>query len=137
MRSSVLMSLRPRYADAILTGEKTVELRRRRPSFPPGTSILIYASSPDQRVLGTFIAGEVLEAPPDVLWPTIRDRAGVSRDEFDSYFTDCHLAYAIEVSDPRRLSPAQLGIRPPQSYLFLRRSHRQHRRLLRLLPDTA
>ena len=137
MPSSVLMSLRPRYADAILTGEKTVELRRRRPSFPPGTNVLIYSSSPDQRVLGSFAAGAVLEGPPADLWPAIRQRAGVSREEFDAYFAGCEIAYAIEVSNPRRLSPSQLGMRPPQSYLFLRRSHRQHRRLLRLLPQPA
>jgi hypothetical protein len=33
MTPGVLMSIHPQYADAILAGTKTVELRRRRPSF--------------------------------------------------------------------------------------------------------
>lgn len=137
MSSSVLMSLRPRYADAILSGAKTVELRRRRPSFGPGTLVLIYSSSPDERVLGTFKAGDVLVAPPAQLWPSIQARAGVSRAEFDAYFAGCELAVAIDVKDPRRLRPSRLGIRPPQSYFFLRGTDRRHRRLLQLLPRTV
>ena len=133
MPSSVLMSLRPPYADAILAGRKTVELRRRRPSFSPGTTVLIYSSSPDQHVLGTFEAGEVTARAPDQLWPLVRGRAGVTRREFDAYFTGCEMAYAIEVRRPQRVEPAPLGIRPPQSYLFLRGADRRHRKLLTLL----
>ena len=46
------MSLRPRFAYAILSGAKTVELRRMRVSATPGTTIIIYASSPVMSVVG-------------------------------------------------------------------------------------
>jgi predicted transcriptional regulator len=130
--SAVLMSIRPAYADAILNGTKTVELRRRRPSFPPGTPVLIYSSSPDQRVTGTFDVGRVLAAPPSSLWRRVSGRAGVPRDLFDAYFAGCETAYAIEVLRPRRLRPTELPLRPPQSYLILRRGDPRHADLLRL-----
>lgn len=128
----VLMSIRPPYAEAILSGEKTVELRRRRPSFAAGTTVLIYSSAPQQRVQGMFEAGGVISADPGALWRLVGDRAGVSREVFDAYFAGCALAHAIEVLNPRRLPPSRLRLRPPQSYLFLRRADRQHQRLLSL-----
>jgi predicted transcriptional regulator len=126
----VLMSIRPEYAEAILSGSKTVELRRRRPSFPSGTRVIVYSSSPDQRLLGTFEAGAVRVAPPEELWVLVGERAGVARLAFDAYFAGCELGYAIEVCAPRRLEPEPLRFRPPQSYLFLQSRSRRHRAVL-------
>ncbi|MEJ7783295.1 MAG: ASCH domain-containing protein [Solirubrobacteraceae bacterium] len=130
--SDVLMSIRPMYTEAILAGTKTVELRRRRPSFSRGTRILVYATSPDQRVQGAFDVGGVIEDSPEGLWPTIEHRAGVDRETFDSYFSGCDVAFAIEVENPRRIVPAALPIRPPQSYQFLDAEEPRHRGLLEL-----
>lgn len=135
-RTAVLMSIRPAYAEAILAGRKTVELRRKRPSFGAGTQVLVYASAPSQRVRGRFKVGGVLAAEPEDLWGLVRDRAGVSKSVFDEYFDGCDHAYAIEVEDAEHVEPAFLELRPPQSYLFLRREDRRHRSLL-ALTDTS
>lgn len=127
----VLMSIRPEYAEAILSGKKTFELRRRRPSFAVGSRVVVYSSSPDQRLLGTFEAGAVHEAPPDEIWRMVSKRAGIDRDAFDVYFSGCENAYAIEVRSPQRLDPKPLRFRPPQSYLFLRPGSSGHRSVLR------
>lgn len=132
MVSDVLMSIRPVYAEAILSGAKTVELRRRRPSFGSGTRVLVYASSPTQHVEGVFEVGEVLEASPEALWRQVKERAGVDRATFDAYFAGCATAYGIEVVNPRRIGPTKLPIRPPQSYQFLRSQTHAHRPLLQL-----
>ena len=131
VRRDVLMSIRPQYAEAILSGSKLYELRRRRPSFGVGSRVVVYSSSPDQRLLGTFEAGIIHEADPEALWKLVRGQAGVDRQAFAAYFTGCHVAYAIEVRSPQRREPAALRFRPPQSYLFLRRGRRGHRRVLR------
>ena len=52
MVTDVLMSIRPIYAEAIFDGIKTVELRRRRPSFVDGTRELVYLSSPQSEAPG-------------------------------------------------------------------------------------
>lgn len=127
----VLMSIRPEYAAAIMAGSKTFELRRRRPSFAPGSRVVVYSSAPDQRLLGTFESGEIHVAAPDRLWKLVSRQAGIDRDVFDAYFEDCDLAYAIEVRSPRRLDPEPLRFRPPQSYLFLRKGRRSHSSVLR------
>lgn len=126
----VLMSIRPDYAKAILSGAKTVELRRRRPSFPSGTRVIVYSSAPDQRLLGTFATGAVEGAPPERLWTLVSDRAGISRAAFDAYFAGCEFGYAIEAHSPRRLVPKPLRFRPPQSYLFLQPRRPGHNAVL-------
>jgi predicted transcriptional regulator len=132
MVTDVLMSIRPAYAQAILDGTKTVELRRRRPSFAPGTRVLVYSSAPHQQLQGTFEVGCIIADEPDALWEKVGDRAGIDREAFDTYFEGCSAAYAIEVENPKRIKPARLSIRPPQSYLFLRSREQRHRSLLRL-----
>lgn len=131
VRRDVLMSIRPQYAEAIISGSKLYELRRRRPSFGTGSRVIVYSSSPDQQLLGTFEAAAIHEADPQTLWKLVRGHAGIDRPTFTSYFAGCIVAYAIEVRSPQRLAPAPLRFRPPQSYLFLRRSRRGHQRVLR------
>jgi predicted transcriptional regulator len=131
VRRNVLMSIRPQYAEAILSGSKLYELRRRRPSFGAGSRVIVYSSSPDQRLLGTFEAGPIHEADPGTLWRLVRGQAGIDHSSFAAYFADCDVAYAIEVRSAQRLEPAPLRFRPPQSYLFLRGGRRGHRRVLR------
>lgn len=131
VRRDVLMSIRPEYAEAILSGAKVYELRRRRPSFAAGSRVVVYSSSPDQRLLGTFEAGAVHEAEPQTLWAAIDGRACISAEAYEEYFAGCRVAYAIEVRAPRRLAPKPLRFRPPQSYLFLRPGHRGHSSVLR------
>lgn len=127
------MSIQPTYVEAILDGTKTVELRRRRPSFGEGTRVLIYSSTPDKRVAGSFETGRVMAGPPRQLWQRVGNRAGVDQATFDAYFAGCATAYAIEVRNPQRVAPRRLRIRPPQSYLFLRRGTPGHSGLVRLV----
>lgn len=135
----VLMSIRPVYAEAIFSGTKTIELRRRRPSFPVGTRVVVYSTSPEQRLHGSFEVAGILEALPETLWRSVRERAGVDRSVFDAYFDGCDQAYGIEISEPRRITPTVLPIRPPQSYQYLRAQRPKHRDILRLaaLPQIA
>jgi hypothetical protein len=48
----ILISLKPKHAAHIFEGEKTVELRKRRPNIKPGTRIWIYATSPTAAIKG-------------------------------------------------------------------------------------
>jgi predicted transcriptional regulator len=131
MNRDVLMSIRPEYAEAILAGAKTIELRRRRPSFACGTRVLIYSSAPDQKLLGTFEVGAIHEAPPQSLWRKLSKQTGIRRKTYLSYFDGCEMAYGIEVKRVRRLKPKALRIRPPQSYLFLQAGRAGHQPALR------
>src|SRR3954452_1110919 len=103
-RRSLLLSLRPRFAQAILDGVKTVELRRTRVSAPPGTLLVLYASSPVMAVVGVATLIDRETDSSEVIWRTFGPRLGLSRVEFVDYLAGVENATALSVADPRPLS---------------------------------
>lgn len=125
MPTSVLLSIKPRFANAILEGTKTFELRRAVFRAPKVRKIVIYASSPVSRVIGEFIIDDILALEPKKLWAATAKGAGVDREFFDDYFRGCKIGFALKVHRPRRYAnPLTLGehfglSRPPQSFCYL------------------
>lgn len=123
----VVFSIKPEYSRKILSGEKTIELRRRFPmSVPTGTTALIYETSPTRALSGIAVIGEVHKRTPSDIWNTFGDRACISRKDFDAYFNGVDRAFAIELTRGRPL-PRPLGLselrdrfsfQPPQSFLY-------------------
>jgi len=123
----LLLSLRPRFANAILDGSKTVELRRTRLSAPDGTRLVLYASSPVMAVVGTAVlVGRDTDTPARI-WRRYRQNVGLDRDEYDQYFAGADLATAVQIGTPHRLvDPWPLAalrdaakFQPPQSYRYV------------------
>jgi predicted transcriptional regulator len=84
-RKVALLSIRPRFARAILSGEKRVELRR-RPIGESVSHVVVYATAPVQKVVGWFEVGAIQEGSPHVLWKAHGHAASVTRDEFRAYY---------------------------------------------------
>jgi predicted transcriptional regulator len=74
---TLLLSLRPRFADTILSGAKTVELRRRPINAQPHTPIILYASNPTMAIVGTARLGEVHAHTPAAAWQKHRKSLGL------------------------------------------------------------
>lgn len=125
-----MLSIRPRFAEAILRGDKTVELRRTRMHARAGTLVVLYSSSPTRSVLGTAVLGEIIEAHPTELWPRVRNDAGVTQLEFDQYFANADRGYGLRLRDavplatptPLHRIRANAGLEPPQSFRYVTRS---------------
>lgn len=119
-----LLSIHPRHAEAILHGEKLVELRRTAVASDV-THVLIYATAPVQAVVGWFDVDGVDVASKTGIWDAHGAVAGVTRREFRDYFAGAARAFAIRVGRAQRLDPAlsldQIpGVRrPPQSFQYL------------------
>lgn len=126
------MSIHTRYAELILAGTKRVELRRRFDAYAAGSRMLIYATLPTAAVIGHARIDQVHRLPIEDIWRRHGDRASISSDDFDRYFEGVRDGCAVLLSDPKRFaSPVPLehmraahGLSPPQSYIFLRDSHR-------------
>ena len=133
--SALLLSIKPRYADAIFARRKRVELRRVKPRVGPGDLVLVYVTSPRCALEGAFEVERVLTEKPAVLWKHVAHNAGVTREEFDNYFEGRDAAYAIVVKKVWRHTPVTLAkmrkarIRPPQSYHYLDKSTASRLRL--------
>ena len=127
-RRRLLISLKPRFASAILDGSKTVELRRTRPRIEVPTEALIYASAPSCGIVGTCKVVEVIEGTPSEIWRSHGSEAGVSRAEFVDYFVGSRVAYGLVIAEPAKLPTTlsldslravRIGFHPPQSFRYL------------------
>lgn len=127
---AIFLALKPRFAREILSGTKTVELRRKRPrDLREGSLVVLYASSPVKAVVGTATVERIVTAPPSALWPTVAAHGGISRAEFDEYFdgaiegTGIFVHTAASSSAPYPLDEIRAdwpGFHPPQAFRYLR-----------------
>lgn len=125
----LILSLRPRFATAILDGSKTAEVRRRRVCVPPGTLAILYASTPVMAVVGTALVKAVHVLAPDDAWRTYGNSTDLQRTEFDAYLEGSAVACIICLHRAQPIRPV-LPLRelrelnefqPPQSYRFVTR----------------
>lgn len=125
---TLFLSLRPRFAELLLNGHKTVELRRIRPAVSEGTPVLLYASSPRMTLVGGARVATVEVDSTEKIWREHGPHTGITRKEYDNYFTGLTQAVAIKLVDIHRLEkPRPLtdlrqrlaGFQPPQSYRYL------------------
>lgn len=126
MKSTLLLSVHPRFADAIFAGVKRVELRRRLPRVTD--AVVMYATSPTMALVGSFTVESVVRLPLGPLWRQVRDVAGVTRAEYLDYFDGLAEGVGIFVGDVVRFNQPVLlaklrrlwpGFHPPQGFLYL------------------
>ncbi len=125
---AVIMSIKPEYAQSILAGTKTVELRRVVPrGLQEGDLVLIYASAPVKALLGAFKVGEVTKRRLPDLWRSVRGRCGITKTEFDAYYEGTDQGVCIPIAEVWRMEiPIKLGelrrsargFHPPQSFRY-------------------
>lgn len=131
-QSGILLSIKPRFAEQILTGDKTVELRRVRPTLEPDELVLLYATSPISAIIGWFTVHAVVTQQLDQLWQTHGPQSSVSHDEFRFYFQGLDEGVAIlvekafslenpEVIDLEKLRQFYPGFHPPQGFRYIQR----------------
>ncbi len=98
-----LFSIRPVYANAILSGVKRFELRRGGGGIlEPGGIAVIYASGRIKQIIGEFRIGRIHRGSPHHIWRMVTSRKeyGIGRDAWQ-YISGSRVAVAIEVLDPR------------------------------------
>lgn len=116
-----LLSIHPRFANAILAGTKQVEFRKA--GFKRAvTHLLLYATAPVQQIVGYVELSGVDECAPSVLWRRYRAVGGIERREFFDYFGDRTIGFAFNVRRPRRLRKPldldELHDAIPQSFMY-------------------
>lgn len=125
---ALLISIKPKYAEKIFAGVKTVELRRTRPRLLRGDLVLIYVTSPVKALAGVCEVVEVMEGTPEALWGLVQDQASVSAEEYCDYYAGATIGFGIHLKNAHRLpEPLQLeqlrtewpSFHPPQSYRYL------------------
>lgn len=121
----MLLPIKPKYASLILAGTKKVELRRSWPAQRVGVLVL-YASSPVQKMVGVAYVEKVVQCDIASLWEiAVANGAGVTYEELKLYLRGKNQAFGIMIN---RVEVAEVAadpwevfenFSPPQSPSFI------------------
>lgn len=124
MKKSVLLSIKPKYVDSILRGEKKFEFRKVIPRSSDVTHVYIYSSYPVQKIVGKFSLKDILHASPREIWEKCSQYGGISKNDFFKYYDGKSLAYSLSITDLEIFDEAICPYNtfkkftPPQSFLY-------------------
>ena len=124
---NLIISIRPTYAEAILSGVKTVELRRRIPSIEIGAKLWIYSTLPVGAVIGFAVVEDIIESTPEDIWRLYNRQAGIEQKYYDQYFIGSQKAVALLLGEVEKVNPVEINLlrtlrksfHPPQVMLKL------------------
>ena len=128
-KSDILISVEPRYFASILSGEKTVELRRRALRVTEGARIWLYCKAPIASISAVCRLRYSETLPVADLWTKHSSELALSRSEYDAYLDGRDTAHALvldevrSLDDPINLEAARalrLNFQPPQFFMHLR-----------------
>src|SRR4030043_1267911 len=121
---NVLLSIRPKYAEAITEGRKSFEFRKSIFKYNYVERVYLYATKPVSKVVGSFKVGEIICREPKLLWEEFGQLSGISSLEFFKYFEDSDIGFAIEIKDlevfQTPVNPGSFiaGFKPPRSFKY-------------------
>ena len=92
------LSIKHVYAERIISGVKTIELRKRPLGMELGDLILLYETVPDSIIRGGFIADRTVTLTVSEMWDQYNPVMGVAKEFYDSYFENCKVAYGTLVN---------------------------------------
>lgn len=129
MAPSLLLTIKPEFASRLLSGEKTIEVRRRFHGRWRGARVALYASSPERALVGEATIDNITSSSPSELWEAHGEQIGCSHDEFQAYSGTTDELFAIRLRDVTpyvsRMPLCQVeylleeDLAPPQSYCEL------------------
>jgi len=120
---NIVISINPCHVKNIINGSKKYEYRTKA-AKDDINKILIYETIPVKKVVAEVEILEVLMMEPDILWNVTRDKSGITKEFFDSYFHNRQIAYAYKLGkvtvykQPRDL--IEYGLKAaPQSFAYI------------------
>ncbi|HUS75720.1 MAG TPA: ASCH domain-containing protein [Methanothrix sp.] len=122
----VLLSIKPRFVEAIIDGRKKYEFRKNKFAKTDINCAYIYSTSPIKKIIGVFKINNIIEDRPSALWEQLKDHAGISEVEFFDYFRNKKVGFALEIKEVERfenpLDPKVIipDFVPPQSFCYMK-----------------
>ena len=121
---AVLLSIKPEFAYKIFDGTKKYEFRKQIFKDSSIKKVVVYSSSPEQKVIREFTIDDILNDTPSDLWLQTRDYSGITQAFYEEYFRGRKNAYAIKVASTKLyeqkkdLSDFDIMF-PPQSFAYV------------------
>lgn len=123
----MMISIHPSRVASIVSGDKTIELRRTRPAVEPGQPVAIYATSPTAAVVATSSITAVETGTPEAIWSRHSAASMIDQDDYNAYFAGATVAVALHLGPIEMLSEhlpldhmrRDAPFHPPQTWHFL------------------
>ena len=121
---AVLLSIKPEFAHKIFEGSKKFEFRKQVFKDTSVKKVIVYSSSPEQKVIGEFEIETILSDTPDNLWIQTSFNSGITQEFYNEYFEGRDKAFAIKVASTKKYrkqkSLADFNIQSaPQSFAYV------------------
>jgi type I restriction enzyme S subunit len=122
----VLLSIKPKFAESIISGKKKYEFRKIIFTKKYIGRVYIYSTSPIKKIVGAFRINDIIVDSPCTLWSQLKDDAGIAEEEFFDYFKNKEIGFALEITDvekfenpmdPKIIFPDFV---PPQSFCYIK-----------------
>jgi len=99
----VLLSIKPQFAKLIFEGTKKFEFRKAIFKNNKIKTVIVYASSPMQMVIGEFEIETIINEELTDLWELTKHHAGIDEDYFYQYFAQKKEGYAIQLKSQKNM----------------------------------
>lgn len=122
--TNALLSIKPKYAQAIMNGSKKVEFRK-KVFKQPVEKVFVYSSSPEKKIIGYFVINEIVEDSPKNLWKTFKNVGGILKQDFFDYYENHSKGFSIKILEVEKfeksIDPKEIfdKFTAPQSFLYL------------------
>lgn len=125
MPPKILLPIKPHFAQKILDGTKQYEFRRAIFKNKNVKKIILYSSSPVQKVVGEVEIEKILEEEINELWQKTSKHSGIEYEYYKKYFKQKKKGFAIKISKRKKYKNPKclkkdFGIHfTPQSFIYL------------------
>src|SRR5262245_8537777 len=128
MSTAAIISIKPVYANQILSGTKTIELRKSSMGLNRNDVILVYSSAPEQRFTFWFRIKLIERMSVKEMWDRHSSLLGIGFEDYVAYFHGQNDAVGFHVGNLQRITPIPLmeveelvpDFVPPQGLIWLR-----------------
>lgn len=120
----IIISINPEHVEKIINGTKKFEFRTKAAKNDID-KIIIYETTPVKKVVAEAEIIDVLCMAPEEMWSNTMDFAGVTKEYFDSYFSNRKVAYAYKLGKVKVYKESktleEFGLKAaPQSFAYVR-----------------
>lgn len=118
----IILSIRPIFAEKILSGEKKYEYRKRL-CAKKVSKIYIYETAPVKKITGEVEVIKKLKMKKEKLWKQTQKSSGISKEFYGKYFEKQEYACAYELGESKKYSDPvtleSIGVNYiPQSFAY-------------------
>ena len=93
----LLLSIQPKYVDAIIAGTKRVEYRTRIRKDSEVITALIYRCDDLKKIVAEFTIGGIIKGTPEQVWEQTKEFGGIEKQDYFRYFANRNKAYAYQI----------------------------------------